>query len=63
MARCIACDEIMVSSMEINRGYCDGCQTGIREVWDKDAFILGQEAGKEWTDLAWTNLQEDEYDI
>lgn len=49
------CGEQLRTQTEYNNGCCDKCQQAARQVWDKDAFVLGQE-GK----LDWTSAEEDE---
>lgn len=53
--RCVCCDAIGTISDE--NPYCDDCQKDIRQVFDKDAYCLGQMSkgmGKD-VDLDWTN--------
>jgi len=52
--RCF-CGELLNTTKEISDGYCTECQQAVRQVWDKDAFILGQE-----DKLAWTSIDEEE---
>ena len=60
MLHCICCDATLRTEEEISQGYCDACQTSIRQVWDKDAYELGQISPKViYTDLDWTNFTED----
>lgn len=59
--RCIACNKIL-SGSEIDEEYCHICQPYIREVFDKDAYILGQSTiPNDETDkgLSWTTLIEE----
>lgn len=52
--RCF-CGELLNTTKELSDGYCEECHLAMRTVWDKDAFILGQE-GK----LDWTSAEEDD---
>jgi len=59
MLRCICCDTELRDDVEFENGYCFNCQMNIRQVFDKDAHILGQSSGTGSYNLGWTNIKEE----